>query len=242
MTHFYIKTPARADEIVLTGPEQHHLTRVHRAQVGDHIWLFDEAGGEYQAEIVGCDSREVKLRVLQRRSANRPAPLRISLAQGLLKSKTWDLLLQKSMELGLDCLRPVLTEYVACGANTAGRCERWQQVLIAAAKQCGRSVVFPIAPLQKFPETLSATSHIPLRLLAHNEATLPSLKSVLDRVEKPVSEILVIVGPEGGFSAKELALAGQMGVQMFSLGAYTLRAETAAMAIVANLRFFFFDL
>ena len=128
------------------------------------------------------------------------------------------------------------------------RKERWQKILISAAKQCGRNLIFPILPSTSFSKVLEKTADIPIRLLAHSKLELPSMKSVLEKLAplskekqntKEEKRILLMVGPEGGFSDREIELAIESKVHLFSLGSYTLRAETAALASIANLNFYF---
>ena len=142
------------------------------------------------------------------------------------------------MELGLPYLFPVITKHLASGSQSAGREERWERVLIAAAKQCKRDTLLTIAPPMAFADFLVLTADFPLRVMAHTDESLPSLKTQLRQhtLDQP---ILAIVGPEGGFAEDEITQARAHGVQLFSLGRYTLRAETAALAIIANLNFHF---
>lgn len=237
---FFIDRPPENAEVVLDGDEHHHLAHVFRLNPGDEVRLFDREGREYLAEIAVCGKRRTTLRILGTCESAVEFRVEIVLAQALLKSKTWDDLLCKAMELGLGSLRPVWTDYMAAGPDTAGRQERWEKILVAAAKQCGRTRLLPIAAPVRFGELLEKSGDFPLRIMAHNAPSLPTLKAVLD--SKPgISKVLAMVGPEGGFSEGEVEQARGAGVRLFTLGPATLRAETAAMAVIANLRFYFAD-
>lgn len=241
MPRFFISQTPQGNQVVLTDKEMHHLVHVYRASPGMQVVLFDAAGNEYQAQVTTYNKKEVHLLILTQEQQRHAGSEKILLAQALLKSKSWDLLLQKSMELGLEKLLPVISEHIAAGPETAGRYERWQKVLLAAAKQCGRNNILHIATPQKFATLLQETAHVPLRILAHNDNQLPSLKKVLTQYLAPQQQVLVIVGPEGGFSKQELQQAQSAGVILFSLGYYTLRAETAALSLLATLNFYYSD-
>ena len=143
------------------------------------------------------------------------------------------------MEMGLHAIHPVITQHAAIGEKTAGKEERWQKILIASAKQCGRYDLLKIERPRSFLSLLEETRGIPLRLMAHRQEALPFFKEVMDAHAYGISEVLVLVGPEGGFSEQEISLAGNHGVHAFTMGPHTLRAETAAIAVIANLQFYF---
>ena len=238
MRRFFLEQQVFNDEISLSKREKHHMVNVFRFKPGVEVELFDVEGYEYIAQVIACDKKEIKLRILSKKYKKEEKKLKIYLAQGLIKTKKWDLLLQKSMELGLHCLYPVLTKNLASGANTAGRCERWNKVLISAAKQSGRNSLIDIKPIKTFEEVLEESKKFDIKILAHNDSSLPHLKNVLDSYEKNFNKDMVMIGPEGGFTEKEIELARQNNITLFSLGSYILRAETAAIAIIANLNFY----
>lgn len=245
MPRFFIESiVADNEEICLTGSEMHHLVHVYRAKPGMHVLLFDKSSLEYKAQVIEIAKKSVKLQIIARRKLADAAPkIKIVVAQGLLKNKSWNILLQKSMELGLYRLLPMVSEYSTVGKRelqTSARNGRWQKIVIAAAKQCGRTSLLDIAEPQTFCQVATTATGYPLRLIAHNDIRLPSLKDTLARNQcRDLASILVMIGPEGGFSDQELELAKQQNAKAFCLGAATLRAETAALAIIANLNFYF---
>lgn len=240
MAHFFLEKPPLENEIVLRGQERHHLMDVYRATPGMRVTLFDRMGIEYDAEIISCHEKEMHLRILEKRHPSPPEDLQIFLAQGIIQSQNWDLLLQKAMELDLYGLFPMITQHLGRGKQSAGKPERWEKIMIAAAKQCHRSHFIQIFPMMSFAEVLEKTTSFSLRLLAHPYNAEP-LKTVLDSQSSTPRQILVMVGPEGGFSEGELAQAKEQGIAFCSLGKYTLKAETAALALISNLHFYFSD-
>ena len=142
------------------------------------------------------------------------------------------------MELGLTGLYPMLTQHLGNGKYMAGKQDRWEKVMLSAAKQCGRSSFIQIAPVMTFSKVLEETSSFPTRLLAHNGKDIPCFKRVLDSLSPISYPILVLIGPEGGFSEKEIQEAVEKKIALFSLGNLILKAETAAIAVIANLNFY----
>lgn len=236
MASFYIENPPLEGEIYINGQEAHHIAHVHRAQCGEILQLFDVNSVQYTAEIIKIAKKKITLKVISENKYISKFPIHFRLIQSLVKSKKWDIILQKSMELGLENLTPMLSQRVAAGVNTAGREERWHKVLLAAAKQSERPHLVNIEKTESFDNIIQKIDH-PL-LIAHTGAKLPSMQSVL-RMQKNISQLSIMIGPEGGFSDKEIEKAKENNAVLFSLGNYVLRAETAAMAIIANVNFYF---
>ncbi len=239
---FFLSHSAKVgDTTQLEESEQHHLMDVYRCQIGDEVELFDMKGNQYLAYISSCKGRKVFLEITQQTKISAKLPVEVILAQGIIKSQHWDLLLEKAMELGLDYLIPMTTQHLACGKQTAGNPDRWQKIMISAAKQCGRNSLIQVEPIQTFSHVLETSKNIPLRLLAHKDSKFPCLRKVLENLPSTPEKILVIVGPEGGLTEQELHQAESEGCQIFTMGGNTLRAETAAWAILSNINFFFYE-
>ena len=239
MTRYYLPQVPESEEIMLEGSEAHHLLHVRRVQPGNMVTLFDNEENEYQARVVACRRKKVVLEIISSRSCVVEYTLDYCLAQGLLKSKSWDLLLQKTMELNLPALVPMQTEHTAVGDLRAQNPDRWQKILLAAAKQCGRSKILKLLPARTFKQMLEQSQDFDLRLLAHCTPELPHIKEILNQFSAKPQKLLIMVGPEGGFSNQEVNLAAEAGFQVVSLGPHTLRAETAALTAVANLEFYY---
>ena len=237
LPRFFIQQADDDSLVCLAGQERHHLVDVYRCQPGTTVELFDAQGYQYQAVVLSYNKKMVQLQILSKHSSNRSKPIQIFLAQGLIKSKSWDLLLQKAMELGLDGLFPMLTQHLGNGKDCAGKEKRWRKVMISAAKQCGRNSIIDIAPIRTFSQILCDTQNFPLRLMAHTELELPTLKSLLEQ-QQPAKQVLIFVGPEGGFSKQEVQQAKNGGVELFTMGSYILRAETAAISLVSNINYY----
>lgn len=245
MRFFISQSPQKHSIITLTGPEYHHLVHVYRVQLGMEVELFDSTGISYLAKVKACTGKEVELELINQntnetqRLNQKSNQVEIILAQSVIKSQHWDLLLEKAMELGLDSLIPMLTQHLSVGIHTAGKEERWQRVMITAAKQCGRNHLIAIQPPQSFSQVLANTSNIPIRILAHKSPESRPLKHILETLTKPPLQILLMIGPEGGFSVQELSAAKDQGISFASLGENILRAETSAWAMISFIRMYF---
>ncbi|MDU9050091.1 MAG: 16S rRNA (uracil(1498)-N(3))-methyltransferase [Candidatus Electrothrix sp. Rat3] len=218
------------EQILILGPEAHHIRNVLRMQVGDCGELFDGKGAVVSGEIARISSKEVVFQVLSRTDAS-DSGVPLTLAQAVLKGKKMDLLVQKATELGVYTFVPVLTRYCEnpgrAGKQAAKQLERWQRIMLEACKQCRRPIPMQICPpteLQELSFPVGGHKVMPWE----NEANTPFSALELDNGQP----VLVLIGPEGGFHSSEVAYAEEVGFRTISLGPRILRAETAALAAV----------
>jgi 16S rRNA (uracil1498-N3)-methyltransferase len=219
------------ERLILTGEAHRHLARVLRAGPGERVTLFDGAGGEVDAEIVRIGAREVELALGARRAgaATQPA-VAITLLAAIPRGERMDLLVQKTTELGVARIVPVVTgRTVARPEPGGGRRARWQKIAREAARQSGRADVPAVEEPHPLPQALAAA--LPARRLAlwEGERGRP-LRAAL---EGPPAPTALLVGPEGGLADDEVAAADAAGFVAVGLGPRILRAETAAIVAVA---------
>lgn len=229
----------------IKGTEAKHIATVLRMSTGDRIVLMDGTGKRFQALIESVRHHEV-LVTLERALPSPPAsPLRISLCQALLKSSAMDYLVHKASELGVDQILPFHSDRTLLkpGAHaSANKLRRWREIAQSAAKQSDRMKPAEIGPLLTFRELLEQwTREDVKKFILWEDETTRDLKSLL-RSRPPAKQIVGIVGPEGGFSAQEIEAAGEAGFISASLGHRVLRAETAAITLVALLQYEWGDL
>jgi 16S rRNA (uracil1498-N3)-methyltransferase len=161
------------------------------------------------------------------------------LGQALPKHAKMDLIIEKCSELGLTTLVPLYTArtVVRAVADRLGeKRERWQRIAVAAAQQCRRQTVLDIQPPQFFTDFCAGYAPAPVKIFCWEEEQQQGLHQVLTS-RKGLSPVVVLVGPEGGFTAHEAALARAHGFQAVSLGPLTLRTETAAIVITTIVRY-----
>jgi 16S rRNA (uracil1498-N3)-methyltransferase len=213
--------------ITLTGPEAHHLATVLRLRAGDEVEFCDGTGMIHAARLEKL-GREVTAVVLSSHREEDTSPLPLTLAQCLLKGKKMDLAVQKATELGVQTLIPVQSRYsVATGGDSArqrARMARWQRIVQAACKQCGRARPMRIMPTTTLPDLFS-------RPFDYRLCCLETEKELLlqpDFFPAP-GQVLLLIGPEGGFHQEEVRQLAESGFTAITLGPLILRAETAAI-------------
>ena len=231
MTHrFFISADQLPD---ITGSDVHHLRTVLRLKPGAQLELLDGQGNIYLAEILELNKEKVHCKIITTRRDDHEPQVVVTLAQALPKSSKMDFVVEKCTELGATRLIPMLTERtIARTPKTA----RWAKIAQAAAKQSGRSLIPAISAPLSFDDVLKTRSEYDLALIPwelekdnHLKAVLHSFKATAT----PSPRVLMMIGPEGGFSQKEIELALAAGFTPVSLGRRILRTETAGMAVLS---------
>jgi 16S rRNA (uracil1498-N3)-methyltransferase len=227
---FFIPDPPVAGRVVLVGDEARHLVRVLRARVGDDAVVFTGQGSEWPARIVRLGRDEVELETgSERRDQATPAsPLTLAVALPKGERQKW--LVEKLTELGVARLVPLETERGVAEATAAAR-ERLRRGVIEACKQCGRNTLMEIAEPRSVVEVLAERPPATPAIIAHPGGG--PLDPAVFAGGGPA--ILALVGPEGGFTAAELAAAEEAGSIRVGLGPHILRIETAAIALAVRL-------
>lgn len=220
--------------IQLEGQAASHLARVLRMGEGDQLILFNGEGGEYLAEIVGGSKSRLELQVLEYRENDLESPLAITLLQGVSKGERMDLVMQKSVELGVSRIVPVMMERSVVnlkGDRKEKRREHWQKVVVSACEQSGRNRVPEVLPVCTLDQWLAKETP-ELGVILN-----PLAETGLKGLAKPSSmSITVLIGPEGGLSEREVTQAEQARFCSVQLGPRILRTETAALTIVGLLQ------
>jgi len=238
-THFIVRTENISyPYAVLDGDEYFHLSRVLRAKRGKKLYLVDERGASYMAEVEEVGRTRTRLRIVEKNESGERAGVRLILAQSLLKAKKMDWIVQKATELGIRLLIPVATErsVVKFRDREALKVDRWRKIAREAAKQSRGSFIPHILPPVPMREFLFGRSEQRRLILCEDQgrplrdivAGPPSSSSI---EEAPA--ILLLVGPEGGWTATELETALEIGFEAVNLGRRILRSETAALAALA---------
>jgi len=223
------------DTIEITGEALHHLRTVLRLGPGAELLLLDGEGACCQARLatVGRD-RATATATARWTAAEHPCPLR--LLQALPKGDKLDLVLQKGTELGVTVFQPLLSRRTLTRADTSRR-GRWQRIVSEAARQSRRPRLPRLEPLCSLGEALEKVDE-PLRLVLWEESARP-LREVLPAT--PPAAVALLIGPEGGFTADEVAAVAAAGFVPVHLGPRILRTETAGLAAGAVLQFLYGD-
>jgi 16S rRNA (uracil1498-N3)-methyltransferase len=238
---FHVPEAAPGARVSLPDHSAHHAREVLRLRPGAPVRLFDGAGREFEATLEGVTRARVSAHVAGLVPARPESPLRLWLALSPLKGDRMELVIQKATELGVSAILPVVTartDAVARPALKGSRQERWDKVASGAAEQCGRAVVPDVAAAGTLAELLARPADSALRLLFDETPGQPRLSTLA----RPDAGVLALVGPAGGWEPHEIERLAAAQFRRVSLGPRVLRAETAAIALVAALQLLWGDL
>ena len=225
-------------ELRLPMAAAHHATRVVRLAAGDALTLFDGTGGEYPAKMLRADRDGTVVRVDARVDVERETPLAVTLAQAIAANDAMDYAIRKAVELGVAAIQPLVAERSAplpSGERGLRRLAHWRGIVVAACEQCGRNRVPEVAPPARLGEWLRAWRGTGFVLAPDASAPLAS-------EPPPTAPVALAIGPEGGFTEREIAAARAAGLTCVSLGPRVLRTETAAVAALAAMQALWGDL
>lgn len=241
MRRFFQSTgPASDGSLVLDEAESRHAAQVLRIGTGDQAIVLDGRGGEHHCTAVNVSRREVRLRVDQS-GQHPPPPVRVRLVQALTKGKSFELILQKAVELGVSEIQPLITDRVVARPEPKefpAKVEKWRQLTIEAIKQCG--AVWLPQVREPCPVSAALAAGKGLQLVADLRAGARHPGEVLGEVagaRRNLGEVSVWIGPEGDFTGEELAALIGAGVVPITLGDTVLRSETAALYALSMLRY-----
>ncbi|HDP79710.1 MAG TPA: 16S rRNA (uracil(1498)-N(3))-methyltransferase [Spirochaetes bacterium] len=235
MPRFFISGDAVSDgRCVIEGEDYHHLVRVRRTRPGDVLVLNTPDGMVLNARVTKISGSALYAEIIDKKSAE-PLSLNISLYLSLLKGRKFETVIQKTVELGVRRIVPVVSERSIpdIEGKEDRRLDRWRKIAAEAAKQCLRSDEPALEPPTPFAEAvLSGPGG--RRLIAHPAGGAPLPGALRHRMEVS-RDTHLLVGPEGGFTDEELALAAGCGWEKIHFGFTQLRAETAAIVLPAIL-------
>ena len=253
MHRFHTATPLpAASDLTLAGPVAQQIARVLRLRPGDEVSLFDDAGCEVVATLAKVTPTAVTATVARTLPPAAPLPV-LQLYQALIRPNRFEWLIEKATELGATAITPVLTAHCQVRPAELGqqRAERWRRIATEAAEQCGRRTLPRLAEPLPFATALTEASGLLLiaweaeretatsigvavaRWLAGRPVATPSDETAAGATSDAAPAVSLFVGPEGGFTAEEIAAARRQGAIAVSLGPFILRAETAALAALA---------
>ena len=237
MARFYLPPNAWLTEPALSGDEARHLAQVLRMKPGDSVIVFDGHGRRASAEILSISRDRVPLKLGEILPSRPPQPA-ITLAQAIPKGKNMDLIVQKSVELGIAAIQPLVTRHTVVQPGD-GKSEKWRRNALEACKQCGQDTLPEIAEPLAFDRWISSQAAAPgLKLIASLAPGARPLRTVL-RENPATTAAAMLIGPEGDFSAEETTAALAAGFLPISLGSIVLRVETATLFCLSALRYEF---
>ncbi|WP_424246022.1 16S rRNA (uracil1498-N3)-methyltransferase [Elusimicrobium posterum] len=218
----------KENKFKIISEEAKHLVAAVRAKEGDEITIFDGKGAQYKAVIEIAEKQFVSGRITARISA-KPARFDLTLCFAPVSKNALEEVLDKGTQLGVTCFIPVFTARTEHDIlkRWENKKERWEQIIIAAVKQCGVPVIPVLREPAKFKEAFSKTD---LNIMAYEGEEKIKLSEVLKDAPK---DIRIFIGPAGGFTPDEVDFARAQNARFATLGNNIMRAETAAIAAAA---------
>lgn len=234
MPRFYVDFALSPDSVVeLPDNVVRHLN-VLRVKNTEEIVLFNGNGKAYPALPEVLEKRRASVRILREEVTDNESPLNITLVQAVSSAERMDFTLQKSVELGVAEIRPVISERCVVrlsGERAEKRVARWQEIVVSACEQSGRNIVPKVLPLTTYAQALQQLPQETTKLLM----SLNRAQKLSD-VQPQSSKVVFMVGPEGGWTEKEEQQAFDAGFQSVTLGKRVLRTETASLAAIAAMQ------
>ena len=211
MRYFFINPTNLTDsKAVVKGSDAHHIKNVLRLKPGDKIGLFDGTGLNYETRIVTLLPKSVEVSVIRRFSSTAESSVQITVAQALLKDRKMDLLVMQLTELGITRWIPFIAKRSVPRPDKkrlVTRTERWKKIAQEAVKQCKRCRSPEIDATVSFEDVLNLGKDSDLKIVFWEEELKPVNKELPVSNLKPLEKIFILLGPEGGFTLKEVESA-----------------------------------
>jgi len=241
MHRFFVEEDNIKDnEIIITGADVNHIKNVLRMKLDEEIVVSCGALTEYTCRITAFDSDGVIATIDKIKEVDIELKSPIYLFQGLPKSDKMELVIQKSVELGVFEIIPVAMKNCVVKLDSkkeASKLKRWQSIATSAAKQAKRMVIPNVAAVKSFAEAIAQAQALDICIMPYEKAlNMNETKAFLNGI-KVGQSIGVFIGPEGGFAEEEVMLARTVGVQTITLGKRILRTETAGITMLSILMY-----
>lgn len=236
MHKFFIdKENILGEKLYITNDDVNHIYKVLRLNTGDIILVCDGYGREYTSKIAEINKKEVICDIIDSFDNMSEPPVKVTLFQGLPKAQKMEYIIQKSVEIGIYKIQPVITQRVVVkteGKDISNKLERWRRISEEAAKQSNRGIIPEIQEPVTFEEAVENIKVLDLSIIPYEKEKNNGLKNILS--DNPgVKNIGVLIGPEGGFDESEIDKCMKNGVIPVTLGPRILRTETAGIAALS---------
>lgn len=226
---FVYKENIQDNKITIIGEDVKHIKNVLRLNEGEQISICDRMGTDYTAEISDISKEKIICSILETKTSNTEPPIEVILYQGIPKSTKMDLIIQKSTELGVAKIVPVITDRtivkIQDRKKEEKKLERWNKITEEAAKQSKRGIIPEVCKILTFEEMLRVLRNDGLIIVPYENEGNVGIKEALKN--ESCKKVNIIIGPEGGFEEKEIEALRAIGSKIVSLGPRILRTETA---------------
>ena len=237
MPHFFIQSENKSENIITISDIENyrHIAKSLRAKIGEKLLLIDENQIQYETVIDNIDSKTIVCKIEKSYLSKRDLNFDLYLAQSPLRSDAQLIIMEKATELGVRGVYPIITDNCVLSKSVLQKKhEKWQKIMFEASKQCERAKI----PTCYEPDTLENVlkNKFDKILLMAERSTEMTLKEYLsnNKIQKG-EKILVIIGPEGGFSQKEFEMFKQKNLPLITLGNLILKAETAVIVALGDI-------
>ena len=221
--------------IVLQGSDVSHIRKVLRLKVGDQIEVLDGEGSLYLVNLADININSIKGEILSSEQINTESGLMIHLGQSLIKGNGFDIILRKSVELGVHSISPLITERTVVKSDSDKKVPRWKRIIEESTKQCGRSSIPEISnKITGLDIFCQRTKNSDLKLIFWEIEKNKGLRDINPKTTPRSTSVLI--GPEGGFTVKEVETARRYGFISLGLGPRIFRAETAPLVVLSLLQ------
>lgn len=244
MPRFFVKTEQiNQPYIYIKNEDVNHIKNVLRKKVEDKIEVCNqETGDAYLCEIEQLDDNEILTKIIEKLNETE-TNIKIDIYQGLPKAEKMELIIQKSVELGVNSIIPVSLKRCVVkleGKDQNKRIERWQKIAESAAKQCGRNIIPKIENIIKIKQFEELSKNYDSLIVAYENEKEYTLKQEIQKIKqsnKKELKIAVVIGPEGGLAEEEIETLKNYGANIVTLGKRILRTETVALNILSILMY-----
>jgi 16S rRNA (uracil1498-N3)-methyltransferase len=227
------------DRALITGSEARHVGRVLRLDVGDTINLLDEMGWGYRGVITSKKTQAIEVKILEKYPPQNESSIKVVLGQALPKARKMDFIMQKSTELGVDTIIPFFSTRTVPqlgGGRQEKKGDRWGKIVFEATKQCGRTNIPQVEKIITFEEVIRKGDDNSLKIILWEDEKNYRLHNTLKNLQE-YKNIIILVGPEGGFTENEVSAARKRGFLSVGLGNFILRTETAGIYLLSVLHY-----
>jgi len=232
---FASKESILKDSVTLTGSDASHIRTVLRLQAGDKIQVLDGKGTLYIVQLADVKAKSVTGEIISSEKVDTESLLKIHLGQSLIKGNKFDVILRKSVELGVTTVTPLITERTVVKNDSDKKYPRWKKIIEESSKQCGRSCLPIISErIIKLDAFCQQAGESDLKLMFWELENENGLKDI--NPKKLPASVSVLIGPEGGFTIDEVETARSHGFHTVGLGPRILRAETAPLVVLSLLQ------
>ncbi|OON92836.1 MAG: hypothetical protein ATN32_01890 [Candidatus Epulonipiscium fishelsonii] len=239
MKKFFVSPNKIADnKVIIEGSDYNHIINVFRLKMNDKLLINDRHGNEFTCIITSVEKLSLVATIEDKFILSTEPKTKVTLFQSLIKPEKMEFVLQKSVELGVYQIIPLITERCVIKLDSSkmeNKVNRWKKIIEAAAKQSGRNLIPEIKLPVKFNKIIDYVNETDLNIIPYEKETQVSLKTILR--ENIETNINVVIGPEGGFTEEEINQVKINNFNCATLGKRILRSETAALTVISNIMY-----